>query len=96
VVGANNCVMTHRPPKTQNDSLAYSLGQFFGHIVKAIKTDVGARGDARSLRARAGASDPAGASLTTRVVRQTTEERVVETAQGPKTLRRTVVDEVVE
>lgn len=66
-------------------SIMRSLGEFFGHVSKAVKTPVDA-------------PTPAKASHDTppNQVRRTVEERVAETPSGPIVLRRTVIDEVVE
>lgn len=58
-----------------NKPLARSIGEFFGILAQAARTDV---------------TKPAPT-----VVRETIEERTVNTPQGPITLRRRVVDEVV-
>ena len=63
------------------ESTAYYLGQFFGHIVQAIKTDV--------TKSRAGPIEKTAMTVRTRV-----DEAVVETEKGPVTLRRTTIDEV--
>lgn len=61
-----------------------SLGEFFGHISKAVTTPVEA-------------PPPAGPTQAPpNQVRRTVEERVAETPSGPIVLRRTVIDEVVE
>ncbi len=64
-------------------SIMRSLGEFFGHVSKAVKTPV----DAPAKPTR---DTPPGQ------VRRTVEERVAETPSGPIVLRRTVIDEVVE
>ena len=63
------------------ESTAYYLGQFFGHIVQAIKTDV--------TKPTAGPVEKPAMTVRTRV-----DEAVVETDKGPVTLRRTTIDEV--
>ncbi len=55
--------------------LARSLGEFFGILAQAVKTDV--------------------TKAAPTLVRETVEERTVDTPQCPLTLRRRVVDEVV-
>lgn len=66
-------------PKTKKP-LARSLGEFVGILVNAAKTDV--------TKPTVAASGPT-------VVREHVEERTVDTPQGPLTLRRRIVDEVV-
>lgn len=61
-------------------STAYFLGQFFGHIVQAIKGDV--------------SKPPEPAERSMKTVRTKVDEAVVETKAGPVTLRRTTIDEV--
>lgn len=58
--------------------LARALGEFWGHISKAVKTPVEADGTI----------------VRKQTVRTTVEERRVETEAGPLTLRRTTIDEV--
>lgn len=66
----------------EKKSIMRSLGEFFGHVSKAVKTPVdGPRS--------ASASPPS-------EVRRTVEERTAETPEGPVVLRRTVIDEVVQ
>jgi hypothetical protein len=63
----------------KDKSLAYNLGAFFGHIVRAAKTDVSA---------------PVRECVDSRVVRTQVGEARLDTSQGPLTLRRTIIDEV--
>ncbi len=56
-----------------------SLGEFVGHIARAVKTDPGARGDAPASR---------------REVRREVEERPGEVDGRKVTLRRTIIEEV--
>ena len=60
--------------------LMRSLGEFFGHIAKGVKTDP---------------SKPTAPPAPTPTTRATVEERVQETAQGKVILRRTIIEEVV-
>lgn len=62
-------------PGPAKKPLARSIGEFFGILIKAAKTDV---------------TKPAPT-----IVREHVEERTVDTPQGPLTLRRRIVDEVV-
>jgi hypothetical protein len=64
----------HEPRPQPDKPLMRSIGEFFGHVVKGIKTDV----------------DPANKTVT----RQTVEEEVRDTPQGPVILRRTIIEEV--
>lgn len=64
----------HDPQPPGDKPLMRSIGEFFGHVVKGIKTDV----------------QPA----TKTVTRQTIEEEVRDTPQGPVILRRTIIEEV--
>lgn len=64
----------------QKKTIMRSLGEFFGHVSKAITTPVDAPA-------------PPGPP---NEVRRTVEERVAETPAGPVVLRRTVIDEVVD
>lgn len=68
----------------EKKSIMRSLGEFFGHVSKAVKTPVDAPMPA--TRDEPPASE----------VRRTVEERVAQTPTGPVVLRRTVIDEVVE
>jgi hypothetical protein len=71
-------------------SLARNLGLFFGHIAKAVASDVPARkGTASAATERHG-------DRVEVARREMTAKAVVETSEGPRevTLRRTVVDEV--
>lgn len=67
-------------PKPPKPPLSRSLGQFFGILIKAAKEDVGAAKD-----------EPKAV-----VVNEEVMEQVVETQSGKITLRRRVIDEVVE
>lgn len=63
-----------------------SLGEFFGHIAHAVRTDP-------AKPAQAGGADEA-APVDRQVVRRTVEEEERETARGKVTLRRTIIEEV--
>jgi len=60
-----------------------SLGEFFGHVWKGVKTDAAPR------REPAPPHVPRG-----EVVRREVQETTVETPRGPVILRRTTVDEI--
>lgn len=66
------------PPPPDDVPLARSLGRFFGHIWAGVKTDV---------------RDVAAPSSPAPIRRETVEERVIESDQGPMLLRRRVIDE---
>lgn len=76
-----------------------SLGEFFGHVTKAVKTPVDAptrstsNPAARDQAARDHAATPIQPAPAE--VRRSVEERVAETPGGKVVLRRTVIDEVV-
>jgi hypothetical protein len=68
------------PPGTQDKTIARSLGEFFGHIWRGVKTDpkqLAKSGDATRVKTR-----------------EHHEEEVRETPQGKMTIRRTIIEEV--
>jgi hypothetical protein len=80
-------------------SIMRSLGEFFGHVTKAVKAPVDAptrsnsNPPARDQSSRNQAAPPIQAAPAE--VRRSVEERVAETPGGKVVLRRTVIDEVV-
>lgn len=72
-------------PNEPDKPLMRSLGEFFGHIAKGVRTDP----------AKPPAPPPAEALPPERtIVRTTVQEHTAETPTGPVVLRRTVIDEV--
>lgn len=71
--------MNQHPAKNEpSKSIMRSLGEFFGHVAKGVKTDpaASAQGSARQ------------------VVRQSVEEEQRDTPQGKVTIRRTTIEEI--
>lgn len=90
------------PPPRGHDSLMRNLGEFFGHVVEAIKTDPtkpaaqepASQPPAGPVAAPAPDAQPALAAPT-KVVREDVQERLHVAPGGEKyVLRRRVIDEV--
>lgn len=77
--------------ESQNNSLAFNLGSFFGHIVQAVKTDVT---KAPSAEVASQPDTCIGTQADAHVIRKQVGEARLETQQGPVMLRRTIIDEV--
>ncbi len=73
---------------TSPHTTAFYLGQFFGHIVQAIKSDV------TPPVANTSTTPPQPIAPNATTVQTRIAEAVVETPNGPVTLRRTTIDEV--
>lgn len=71
-------------------SIMRSLGEFFGHIAHAVRTDPSTPAD----RAGGAPPDSPGAPADRQVLRRTVEEEERETPRGKVTLRRTIIEEV--
>ena len=77
------------PKKPEPKGLFRSLGEFVGHVSKAVRTPVA--GANKNARAKKNELDEP-----TREVRRVVQEREAETPAGKVVLRRTTIDEVVE
>lgn len=69
------------PEPQQSKTVMRSLGEFFGHIVKGVRTDPAAPPAREEGPART-------------VVREETHEETSETPEGKMILRRTIIEEV--
>ena len=72
-------------PEKPDKSLMRSLGEFFGHIARGVKTPVNAPPS----------THPSTPPPNTRQVKKEVEEETRETPTGRLTLRRTTVEEIV-
>lgn len=73
--------MTNEPSK----SIMRSLGEFFGHIVKGVRTDPTAQPTSTTAH---------GPGASRHVVRRSVEEVRRDTPEGAMTMRRITIDEV--
>jgi len=67
-----------------------NLGEFFGHVVKGVKSDPNAPAAPETAETNPGDANPE----PSRVVRRQVQEQEVLTPEGKVVLRRTIIDEV--